>query len=421
MIYVRTFPKISTPEKIATLTGSSYARWASSEEEITDGYEFYTGPNKLIQGFVELTFTGGTRVTLQAPAEIEFETPWQLFLKSGKLTAIVPTISKGGFVVRTSKATIVDYGTEFGVVAHVDGETEAHVFSGMVGLRTGSDPVRVGDSKMLTEGQAAIVDQNGKLSKRILKANQALFVKKVPQGRYNGLPGATLDMTDLIGGGNGFGTGRPNQIIDPASGTLSTSLTDITNRPGRNEYVKLPNMLFIDGIFVPDGEDGPVQVTSEGDVFKECPDTMNYYWTGLSNDGRMVHGTGTKILNMTLNGRPCGTTQTPCINIHANIGLTFDLNAIRAAMPGTKIVGFSSDYGITKEAADDVKSDFWVLLDGQLKFKSIGVSPKTSSRPINIKIGDEDQFLTLMTTDFDGQIGGDWCIFANPILRLKNE
>ena len=89
-------------------------------------------------GILEIAMDDGTAVLLEAPAEMRLEDDNQVFLVQGQLTAKVPP-SAIGFTVRTPSASVVDYGTEFGILVDQYANTEAHVLQGEVEMRLGSN------------------------------------------------------------------------------------------------------------------------------------------------------------------------------------------------------------------------------------------------------------------------------------------
>ncbi len=111
---------------------------------------------RLDKGMVEIQMDDGAVVVVEAPAEIRLEENNQMFLVQGKVTADVPK-SAIGFTVRTPSATVVDYGTQFGVAVDRFAATEAHVLKGQVEMRLGSN-VRVFDKALrLSANQAGSV------------------------------------------------------------------------------------------------------------------------------------------------------------------------------------------------------------------------------------------------------------------------
>jgi len=128
------------------------------------------------------------------------------------LTANVPSQAVG-FTVQTPWATVVDYGTEFGLSTEQTNGVEVHVFEGNVGV----DSSGLGGAKIpqfATEGQAAHVDQAGRIGLKSLDDRPNLFVRHMPKaGSCFSIPGKRLDLADVVGGGNGFGTGVPGQLF----------------------------------------------------------------------------------------------------------------------------------------------------------------------------------------------------------------
>jgi hypothetical protein len=178
MAYVIFNPRVAPI--VATLTDVMDAKWAD-DVQISDGYmELRPGRMGLASGFAEITFDQDAIVVVQGPAELEVETDSQMYLHRGKVWSYVPEGALG-FTIRTPGATIVDYGTEFGVSVREDGETEAYVFAGRVDLRTGSNPRVFENAKRLAAGQGGVVDKEGKLAVKKVRANN--FARGMKQAR----------------------------------------------------------------------------------------------------------------------------------------------------------------------------------------------------------------------------------------------
>jgi len=404
------------PPVVARITRSSHAQWRQADFATRPGTQLTASSMSLTEGLVELTFDGGARVLLQAPATLRLESAEQMFLSSGAVSVTVADASSG-FVVRTPTGTVVDYGTEFGVLVNKSGETEALVFKGRVGLRSGSDPVRSVTSMMLTAGQAGTVDAAGDIAPEVFRPSQV--VRAIPRRPSFGIPGRRLDLADVIGGGNGFGTGRHSGAICPATGRPLELVR--LDRSGTRQYVQVSWSRYIDGVFVPDGQRCRT-VSSQGHVFAECPATNNIYNMEVTNVGKAGCG------RQQLDGLAYGSQDQPCILMHANLGITFDLAAIASANPGSRLARFSSGFGVSENATNrPCHADFWVLVDGEVRFSRRGVSEKGLAGEIEVALAEGDRFLTLMTTDGgdpDGEVSphrstdSDWCVFAEPNLEL---
>ena len=85
-----------------------------------------------------------------------------------------------------------------------------------------------------------------------------------------------LDLVDVVAGGDGF-SGRRGQGINPTNGQA----TDIPPKDfdftltGDGRYHRVPALPFVDGVFIPDGRSGPVQLDSAGHAFDGFPATDN--------------------------------------------------------------------------------------------------------------------------------------------------
>jgi len=129
---------------------------------------------KLSQGSVELTFNSGVRSIITAPADLVLDDGHTLILNTGKAWFQVPE-SAVGFTVCTKKLNIVDLGTEFGVIAKLDGHDEVHVFKGEVRAST---PDAQEHSTKLVAGQARRSDSTGRLA--VIKPRSNSFLTKSP-------------------------------------------------------------------------------------------------------------------------------------------------------------------------------------------------------------------------------------------------
>ncbi len=109
--------------------------WESDRWGMVSTPELRAGKSlTLTGGLMELEFTSGARVTLEAPVSFQIESPMKGSLSYGKLTAQIPK-SAHGFTVSTPQGDTIDLGTEFGILVAEDGATETHVFGGEVIVR----------------------------------------------------------------------------------------------------------------------------------------------------------------------------------------------------------------------------------------------------------------------------------------------
>ncbi|MCM8534354.1 MAG: FecR domain-containing protein [Lentisphaeraceae bacterium] len=133
---------------------------------LKEGQWIKPGEVYLESGELELSFDSGARVLLQDKTKLLVEDENRAFLKSGILSAYVPKEAKG-FVVNTAKASIVDLGTEFSVIAE-DERIDIHVFTGQV------EVISESSSLLVDEGKGASVAIKGRISEKLSKAASAV-------------------------------------------------------------------------------------------------------------------------------------------------------------------------------------------------------------------------------------------------------
>lgn len=408
---------------VATLEETQSARWAegSPEKQLRAGWLV------LQEGFARIVMNQGAEVLLQAPCLVELCSANELFLQSGSVCARVPR-QANGFTVNTPESRVVDFGTEFGVIVGSAKRTEVHVFKGRVGL---GDRVKPGGSALqsVTAGQAAWMSSGSDIQIQAIDERPSLFARNIPEGSGLGIPGKRIDLADLIGGGNGFGTGRQGQGIDPSNGQITPTWHKTGART--RHFVPLPASNFIDGVFIPDGgRTGRAVVSSTGLEFRDCPDTNGGCHDGLTNGARYKHGENPVHIGQ-LQGRVYGTDDYSSIGMHANTGVTFDLQTIHRAMPeDQRISRFKALCGVSETVAwysdgyygsdhHRVLVDFWVLVDGQLKFHRTLAAVPSEPVAIDLELPPSARFLTLMTTGHQMDTSFCWGMYAEPALELE--
>lgn len=126
-------PAKAEPVPAAVLVATAGARWgAATRGEFRPGQSLPDGAIDLEAGFAEVRLKTGATFIVEAPARFEVRADaMAVELGLGKLTTTVPAEARG-FAVRTASATVVDFGTEFGVEAAADRSTRVEVFRGEV-------------------------------------------------------------------------------------------------------------------------------------------------------------------------------------------------------------------------------------------------------------------------------------------------
>lgn len=408
---------------LGLLVDSANAKW---DVPLQQTGELRAGRRTLEEGYARIRLKKGAEVLLQAPSTFDLRSTNRMFLESGWITAAVPP-SALGFTVRTPASSVVDFGTEFGLLAGGAGNTEIHVFDGRIEFEHAGSADAARTRQKLTKNEAMTVDAAGHTSRATLQERPRLFSHTMPTAEGFGIPGKRLGLADMIGAGNGLDTGVWGQGLDASTGQITSGRRILKSE--NSGFQRVPSLPFIDGAFVPDGNDGPVIVASTGLHFEQCPKTSGTNYEAIVNGATFQVGSSGEIHSGCLAGRTYDTRANPSIGIHPNAGVTFDLDAIRSAMPEAQIRSFHTRCGISENVVRFAQRDadpntievtFWVLVDGQPQFsKTLKVVPAQSER-IDVPIDPHNRFLTLATTT-PGEYRYCWALFAEPALDLTRK
>jgi len=155
-------------DTVAVVANAVSVDWGDSPP-LSSGVGVAPGKISISSGVLHLEFYSGAAVLLEGPATFELRSPSLAVLESGRLRAHVPPESRG-FTILSPQATIVDRGTEFGIIAAPDGETQIHVFQGQVDLYPDPDgaapsplpnPEEATPAQRLSTGSGALLRPSG--------------------------------------------------------------------------------------------------------------------------------------------------------------------------------------------------------------------------------------------------------------------
>lgn len=425
ILLVQFIPPKSSPFEAATLTDTINAKWAAIGDTMKEGVRLSTGTGPLLlrEGLVELLFDNNANVTIEGPAEFEIVSEDRIKLRYGRLYSIVPREALG-FSVATPNAMIIDLGTQFGTFVDFQGNTELHVTKGKTTLVAGENKTKI--SMEVGEGSAKkIFGITSDISD--ISCNETLFARSINSKSNTIWRGQSIiDLADVVGGGNGLGSGKLEVGIHPVTGRLEG--TAAGDRLGNGQYVPVHENRYIDGVFVPNGQSGPVVVSSKGHVFAECPATNNVFYMHIINSKTNDPAIPVLWKEMTSGKGIYGTSICPSVFMHANLGITFDLDAVRADFTGADIARFAAEAGLSPMATREGNVDVWVLVDGDVRYCRKGITEKGRVYPVEINLTKSDRFLTLVTTD-GGDVDypepekratdSDWALFARARLKLS--
>ncbi len=234
------------------------------------------------------------------------------------------------------------------------------------------------------------------------------------------LEGDGLDLADIVGGGNGSGTGAFRQGIDVRNAKVQTRDFGRLGNVVPNRFAA-SDFDFVDGVFVPDGEEGQakIPVTSTGITISGLPTTSGEAWDMIRNGPvASQHSPELDGIDFTQDGHSL-------LGLHANSGITFDVAAIRQSLADDAAgksaetpLRFTAQLGYFG-ASGSHRADAWVFVDGQhvAEFKQLG--REDGLQPIDIELSPAVRFLTLVSTDGGNGIGHDQIGFGDPRIRLK--
>ncbi|WP_197169021.1 DUF1553 domain-containing protein [Novipirellula galeiformis] len=226
------------------------------------------------------------------------------------------------------------------------------------------------------------------------------------------LEGTGIDLADLVGGGNGHGTGKYRDGIDVRSGAidrrdLGSLGTVVTNKFTPSE---LP---YVDGVFIPNGheDNAGIVVSSTGITVSGLPSTSGAAWDLIRN------GPVTSQHSTELGGIDFTKPGHSVLGMHANAGITFDLDAIRR-VNGVRNANDDGAFRFTAKlgyfgAVGSFHADAWVFIDGRLAAEYRGIRRDDGLHHVDVPVTREARFLTLVSTDGGNGYGHDQIGFGD--------
>ncbi len=260
IVYIHLVP-VTVREEVATLDDMINVQWGEAGISLEKGSRISTNtaPVILNKGYLKLLFDNNTSVLVEAPAEFVLVARDQIKLDNGRLYASVPTEAIG-FIVTTPNSKIIDLGTEFGVQVDYGESTQLHVVKGKTTVVAEQEGLKC--SLQVSQGAAKkISDRSSEIQD--IPCDTGLFVRDIRSEHNMVWRGEPLDLADMIKG-NGMDVLKPGKPVI------------------RNEIIETPEMMpgqvwpvetnpFIDSIFLPNGINGPVSVTQDGQFMWDAP------------------------------------------------------------------------------------------------------------------------------------------------------
>jgi len=226
------------------------------------------------------------------------------------------------------------------------------------------------------------------------------------------LEGTGLDLADMVGGGSGLGDGTDRQGIDARTGVAQTRDLQALDKVVTNQFAKSKSE-FVDGVFIPDGEDGKavITVSTTGVTVTSLPKTSGAAWDVIRNGPvASQHSPELGGIDFTKDGHSL-------LGMHANAGITFDLAAIRKASHQNEVrftpkMRFTAKLGYFGSSGGH-RADVWVFLDGNLIAEYPQLTRDQGLQDIDLELPVDTKFLTLISTDGGNGHGHDQVGFGD--------
>jgi hypothetical protein len=240
------------------------------------------------------------------------------------------------------------------------------------------------------------------------------FVRRIPTTTAR-----ALNLVDVVAGGDGLGKAR-DRGIDPTTGRTAAEQPSNQDLTGDGRYHRVAELPLVDGVFVPRGGKGPVQLDSAGHVFGEFPTTAKGTW-GCIWAGGVLPNPGWPVMSARLQrGLDYSSPWHSVLGMHANKGITFDLDAIRQANTGYRVARFSAAAGRSVMIETNLgKCDIWVFVDGQPRFRREQITTNDGELSILVPLDGRNRFLTLVATDGGDGLALDTVVFGDPVLTVE--
>ncbi len=223
-----------------------------------------------------------------------------------------------------------------------------------------------------------------------------------------------LSLADIVGGGDGWGSGKVGLGIDPRTGS-SVSMKRGGLNPSKVNIFSTVNSPFIEGVFIPEGQGGKAKIpyNSTGDSLTGIPSTSKATWDAIRKGPvNSQHSPSLAGVDFTKGGNEL-------LGLHANSGITFDLKAFRNELK-TDALKLSAKVGYFGSKGSFF-ADVWIYVDGEKVFEVRGLKRDDGLKDVEIKFSRQARYMTLISTDGGNGYSHDQVCFTNATLKNSNK
>jgi hypothetical protein len=220
-------------------------------------------------------------------------------------------------------------------------------------------------------------------------------------------------MVDLICGGDGT-THLRSGAIDQRTGESGQSPSSPDSAVVPSDYHPAHGLPVVDGCFVPNGTNVVDSKRQTFDFGASNGKTLYKILAGGSFPWPVPGETFTAVLG----GVDYSQPGHGLLLLHPNIGVTFDLAAIRRLHPGFKLTDFRAVVGNTCLASTrSTKAHVFVLVNGVSRSDIPELTAKDGAVNLRVALADADRFLTIAITDNRKTVSRNWVILGDPQLE----
>ncbi|MFG0255649.1 MAG: hypothetical protein ACF787_11245 [Rhodopirellula sp. JB053] len=381
------------------------------------------------KGLVELEYYSAAKIILHGPCKFVTSGANSGRLEEGRITG---RVAGEHFHLTTPTATVVDLDTELAVSLNHIAETDVHVFNGTVEVSPDASGESSQPTVSLTEGMSARVSDHGTIEPTVMSSTE-LFVREFPNSLRS--DPAELSLVDVVCATSLFDNNL-STAIGPDTGAPDRRPWQTPTGPGHRFASGLQETRwhpFIDSVFIPWLNGIETEIDSSGTLVNlpQCTGrTWGPIWARRKiNDVQLNYRVkdfwGTLTLGVVM--ERLSQCDSGMIGLHANVGLTIDLDAIRQLdRRPTRFVGVVAnlDNSAIKEAdapewleANRFSADFRIFVDGELRDSRLDFTRADGELEMIVDLDPEDRFLTFVSTDADSFDGFDHVVLIDPVLE----
>jgi hypothetical protein len=277
-----------------------------------------------------------------------------------------------------------------------------------------------------------------------MHADAAQF-KRVVSPSYKATAQDKLSLVDMVAGGDGFGAHLAG-AIDPLTGQrdYEESPSNVKHKgpdkKGRTLFHTTSWHPTIDSVFIPSRTGRDVQIDSIGHKV-DLPANTGRTWGPIwarNNDSLVASDASDFWGDSVLANRENGAlkeligrlkqSNSGLVGIHANVGMTFDLQSVRLLhrrLP-LEFTGTVANIENSREMPpvkqiDPRLASFHVYVDGELRYQRLNFGLDDGNEAFSAALTPTDRFLTIISTDGGGSDYFDHVVLIDPVIGLAKE